>query len=527
MRLRNHNIGPPGGWVAKCPDCVKTFASATFSGLVGEVGKHIHEVGHTYHPLLAIEIEAAICNRLSATDYAQYCIADGAWFANAPYCSTNTILLLGRYGDIVNLLPFAYGLSRNSFVKWIVNKDFADILEGVSYVTPKAIDYTPDQLKFAFIDSYQMNPRVAQCWQNPDGPRHLTESFCMESWRLAGGLDQWNRWPLVFDQRSPEREKKLVKRVIGEVISPIVLVATESVSSPFSKKKELLESLYDLPAQVIDLSAVSAEKPYDLLALIEAADCLVTVDSLYLHLARACNTPVIPITRPDWLGSVPPPQTVRGAFRYNSDVKIITDTVADIISRPKLSYVVTGNLFGADVRHHNAQLTWSEIHYYAHSLARSSKAIGDSRDLPYAKDILQQALDNTNRDLIVLSNSDVQFRPDTASRICEHARRFDFGCARRAAGHQGREIYWFTRTWLQRNIATMPDVILGAPKCDFVLARWLRGFRGIPTDMRNLFFDMPPVELPAGLIHHEEHTSAWLTHQNSASAKHNEKLWML
>jgi hypothetical protein len=198
-----------------------------------------------------------------------------------------------------------------------------------------------------------------------------------------------------------------------------------------------------------------------------------------------------------------------------------------ILAHHPTKMTVTSNFFRDGERHLRAQATWPKgSRYEAAVLPRSSYDLKDKRYLPFAKDILMAALMATNDDIIVLANSDVTFKPFTADRIREHTQRFLFGCARREPSHQGREIYWFARRWLEGNIDKMPDVILGAPKCDFVLAKWLRAKRGIPTTLQNLFYDMPPVEL-SNLIEHEEHVSAWLPYQHSPSAIHNEYLWSL
>lgn len=49
-----------------------------------------------------------------------------------------TILQLGRYGDVINVLPIARRHYLNTGEKpwFVIAKEFADILEGVTYVDP-------------------------------------------------------------------------------------------------------------------------------------------------------------------------------------------------------------------------------------------------------------------------------------------------------------------------------------------------------------------------------------------------------
>jgi hypothetical protein len=501
------------------------FAAATWESLLGMVANHYRNLNHETIGL-DYEVEEAICRRLPSSDHGEFCTAFSDRFSRS-----NCILLLGRYGDIVNLLPLAYGLSRSKkLVEWIIGKDFADILDGVSYVSPIVVDDGPDSLRSQIATFSPKNPRVAQCWKNPN-PSRKTESFCLESWRLASALDEFGKWPLVFDKRDEEREDRLVDAMYDTLPFrskqwPLVLVAGDSVSSPFTRKKELLDLLRRFcDAAVVDLSEIKAEKPYDLLALIERADCLVSVDTLHLHLARACYTPVVALTSKGWLGSVPPPQTV-AQFNYSGADLItnVVEAVKNVIEYPVFDYTVTANPHGEEQRHKDAQATWGNT-YLPKVLPRSSKQIGDRRDLPYVKDVLKSCMAISPTDVIILTNTDVHFPEGSISKIMEHARKFKFGCSRRHSSHLGREVYWFERRWLRDHIDEMPDAILGAPKVDFIIAKWMRQYHGIQSTLETLAYDFPPVELPPGLIYHPPHMSAWLSFPNAASARHNQNLW--
>ena len=123
-----------------------------------------------------------------------------------------TMIVLGRYGDILNCLPIAYAYSkRGTNLRWLVSHEYASILDGVSYVDPviwqASQDTLPQAIRFAQHGSKRV--LVAQAWKNPD-QRHKTESFAKEQWRLAWMLDQYGKYPLVFDRRSRIRERELV-----------------------------------------------------------------------------------------------------------------------------------------------------------------------------------------------------------------------------------------------------------------------------------------------------------------------------
>jgi hypothetical protein len=126
----------------------------------------------------------------------------------------------------------------------------------------------------------------------PAGQKHaVTDSFCRESWKLAGCLKDWGKVPLVFDERDPEREAVWMPKAKKKII----LVSAGSESSPFPYR-DLLLTLVKLKYKafnVVDLSEIKAERFYDLLGLYEAAHCLISVDTAHLHLAAA--VPALPV----------------------------------------------------------------------------------------------------------------------------------------------------------------------------------------------------------------------------------------
>jgi hypothetical protein len=185
---------------------------------------------------------------------------------------------------------------------------------------------------------------------------------------------------------------------------------------------------------------------------------------------------------------------------------------------------VTCNLFDTtSERGLKARATWPAGWIGVTKPGRTSKEIGDDRALPYMRDVLAAGLE-TEADCVIWTNSDCALTPGALDKIKAHCARWDFGCVRRDAAHVGREAFFFRSDWLRANIEKMPDAILAAPIVDLVMAKWLRGLRGIKTTRENLALDFPPVDLPAGLIYHAAHESSWLPHQESASARWNEKL---
>ena len=180
-----------------------------------------------------------------------------------------------------------------------------------------------------------------------------TDSFVKDMYRVAHKLPVFPL-PLRFERRSPERELDLLSRV--PIAQPLVLVATEGISSPFAKADALLDLVAACypQATVLDMTKVRAEKLYDLLALFERAACLVTVDSALLHLAQAVpRLPVIALIadRPTlWHGS-PQYAGQRLRVRYGDFAKrtgaIVEAIGACLVAAPAVGFGQTPTSLGA------------------------------------------------------------------------------------------------------------------------------------------------------------------------------------
>jgi hypothetical protein len=212
---------------------------------------------------------------------------------------------LGRYGDICNALPIASSLGNPKF---FVSREFASILEGVSYVQPMVWDCDYKELPRAIQRLQGHDAIFCQAYKHPD-QRRLTDSYQKEAWRIAGWLEKFGTLPLVFDRRSKDREEALARKHC--VTERTILVAGKGVSSPF--KLDLWEGMKGVP-NIVNLSAIRAERIYDIIGLIERAKLLVTIDTAPLHFAKATKTKVVALINDGWFGSVPPENSI--AIRY-------------------------------------------------------------------------------------------------------------------------------------------------------------------------------------------------------------------
>jgi ADP-heptose:LPS heptosyltransferase len=208
-------------------------------------------------------------------------------------------IALGKCGDVFNILAILHKRFQETGEKQtlIISKDYCDLLEGCSYITPDIFDGTFGQLKEAVRYAKQKYDAVTILQVYGDGfdVQKRTPSFVFDQWERAGfGVSQhFAEWPLVFDNRSPEREAKLIRRIANK--NPFILVADNGESSPFVQINDLCSLLADnFPDHdIIRLSQIRAEKFYDFIGLYDRAVCVVATETAHLHLVRAAKVPVI------------------------------------------------------------------------------------------------------------------------------------------------------------------------------------------------------------------------------------------
>lgn len=466
-------------------------------------------------------------------------------------------LQLGRLGDLCECLKMALDESRKGNPATIFcAPEFAPLMQGVSYCECVAIPFTADQLFDAEtwvrnkFPSYDL--RICQPWKNKD-QRHLTANFQREQWRLAAKLYAFGTVGLRFDRRNPAREAEFVNRLWSPTSTkPLILVATQSPSSPFRWGGELLEALNDAfrdTHTVVDLSLdfCRAPMPYDLLGLFDRAALLVTIDSFQMHLAEASTCPVIAIvndvgtsaTPGPWAASVAPPQAV-ATLRYSDWIR--SGGAANVLALMKAQEALTFpwdnppriihavDMHGTSARHARAQDSWVDLfdggtYAWEQMFSRNAKGIGDARELPYLKDLLSVVINESSPDDIIFwSNSDNSFSPNLPVFLRKHVSLYGACSFHRtekgSVGHTGRDGFAFTKRWLTSHWDALPDFILGAGGFDLCLAALIRLERGIVTTKANLAHDFWPCDIP-GMVHHEAHESAWTKDMDSPSNRWN------
>jgi hypothetical protein len=217
------------------------------------------------------------------------------------------IIQLGRLGDITNSLPIAFDLHRQGHqVDWYVCREFAPLLEGVSYVTPVLWNGSHLEPMEAFDNAAAKGyDRILaiQVHGNPDPSPVNTANFTSESWARAGYLDKYHILPNVFDRaKTPDSWKPAGFR-------PILAYCLDSHSSPYADdlKRDFviwLEKEFGSQFTLLPIGD-SSWRPDALAIVLRECRVLISIDSFPLHIGYAAGIPTIALTNHGWQGSEP------------------------------------------------------------------------------------------------------------------------------------------------------------------------------------------------------------------------------
>ena len=201
-----------------------------------------------------------------------------------------TYILLGKWGDQLSILPCVHEDFRITGVKptLIVSKEYSQIALGLDCVDAVIYDGSWQDLAGAvkFAKERYDNVVIAQTFGIDYPIMRKHPSFQLDQWDRASRLEQWGTLPLVLPRGSSSAE--IPKQ-------PFILYGDHSESSPFQFREDLFSLLQDIfpPHTIVRLSSIRLPRVLDLLALMDAAELMVCVESMPLHLSAACKTPVI------------------------------------------------------------------------------------------------------------------------------------------------------------------------------------------------------------------------------------------
>lgn len=411
-----------------------------------------------------------------------------------------TILQLGRYGDIINILPVARAMAHRQEVSFCVSQQFESVLDGVSYVKPLVLDVhyshtkeAKNRLTASGID--QLSILNTQLYRTDEpGPGAETHSFSRDSWRLAGYLHEYGKLPLVFDRRDHNRELELVLQAgVGPGTTLFSLVGH---SSPMPDRAGVAAEIGTC-GDVFNTATIQAERIYDLLGLFDVARGAILSDSAPLHLANASAIPVgafISDRPTQWFGTSPQRECME--VRYSAAAGAVPRMVNYIEQRNRGAilhvYPWHQMTIGSHGRHRTARLTWNALYRNSNSVrpmpyldkytSNSAKSLGDA-DIPTFNDVFNWAVEQCAPDGMVLyTNSDVCLRPDLEREMigwvkkygCYYTHRIDVPNATsqpdwKKPVYAGVDVFAFTPAWWESVRSDAPTLYIGREGWDAVV----------------------------------------------------------
>ncbi len=173
---------------------------------------------------------------------------------------------------------------------------------------------------------------------------------------------------------------------------------------------------------------------------------------------------------------------------------------------------------------------WFIAEHHTIGGGRSSADVGDSREVPYIRDLFDYAASwGDDSDILVLANADIHLVPDAGAairdaverahcgyawRITVPAERMTLDRAKLAAVRTdfGIDLFACRKSWWMAIRDIYPDFFLGCTGWDVVMRKMM--------DRHSAFSCISPP-----IYCHEQHDSFWKIHNQNPANAHNQKLW--
>ena len=185
-----------------------------------------------------------------------------------------------------------------------------------------------------------------------------------------------------------------------------------------------------------------------------------------------------------------------------------------------------------------AQESWTRLYMtgevvpcHVWKYKRSAKELGDTRDLPFLKDVLAEGLNisRSDDDIILITNDDTVLHPDVAQAIYDFMEEVPAVCSGRTnytygtkpdfivkkdadqwSNDIGRDLFAFRKEWLKKQWNAIPDFLLGEIEWDLVLSALIRlKVAKKKTTLADRIYRTIRCELPVGYVWHEDHVKGW------------------
>jgi len=387
-----------------------------------------------------------------------------------------------RWGDCLSQLPLVYHeAQKGKKVIFVGPKQLAPWLDGIGYCEFQAI---PDNVEKPAVWAKWLAPEILTA---PDPlPEPQTDSWAKEAWHLLGRLPLWKQnLPLVFDKWKPEIGKE-----------KFIVIAPEGRSARFPYRDLLVKLMTlkfsDTEFVVWDALNHPDLKPETWHEILANAHCLITPDTMHLHLARAFpNLPVVALVN-DKIIDGPFPRWLKSPWQPNhifhclyGDFPIRAVDVLDKIENAKLPIGDVTQMWSAlDPIDPETKRLPNHLEITRGMFGRDSTAIKDAAgnkdgmECPFLKDAIRAwALGAKGKSLLVLTRGATNIenldavkasQPVYAHRVIRHSDAHE-------DYHPAFDLFAFTKEFWEQHGKTLPDLVLSNDtEWTITLAHWMQ-----------------------------------------------------
>lgn len=218
---------------------------------------------------------------------------------------------LGRYGDILNILPLLFYLNENGKRHTLyVAREFENVKQHITYADVESFPGPFEDYHGACtFAKTRFNPLLkATVYGKAFVYRRATSNFCQEAYHRCSP-----EYGLMFAKHAFDKirldaaphghDAMMLAKHLPSREKPVILINFTTVSSPLpdaNKWRELVNLELGSEYTVIDLGTIRAPSLLDLVALYRRADLLITADTGTLHLAGATDLPYIAFQNDLW-----------------------------------------------------------------------------------------------------------------------------------------------------------------------------------------------------------------------------------
>jgi hypothetical protein len=434
-----------------------------------------------------------------------------------------TIIQLARHGDLLSMFPIARRWHRRGdSIQIVVRPEYRGLFDSIRYATPLVCDVTANDVAGALRWCRAQGLTEPLVTQVDDGKPHPVDrcrNFIIEQWTRAGYPQDFHRLPLVLDGRDRQHDLRVGSATVKR--PDALAYCLEGWSSPCPQApaiEQWIRRTFANRYPLLNLGKMRMGSLADFHPILMRCRRLITIDTGMLHLSHASRVPTIALQRSvAWYQSEPRQHWIErmtyeeaatdaGRKRIRKAVEAEPEFGRFVIDCPaprQIVHVVNpyrGGGGGADAdRLSRASMSWQCIQDPGYRLLEyrlsdgrhSGIVLGDSRQLPFVRDIFDFACRRAGADdIVVYTNADIGLCQDAPILIRDMMAEATCGWSARAAVNlprnprtwrrelldhrmgEGSDLFAFTPAWWRTARGRVPDMVIGAEGWDAVM-RWV------------------------------------------------------